>query len=126
MVHPLRQQQIEHMLLCAHIEREKGIDLIEDYFMTQSSLDEITKCAQKLIRKHTDKTLQQTIVRNLSECIVVKMQKKQNLFSRVVRNGLAKLGFSMKRKDVKRAEQLIQKVLPFCDPFPLDNVCVDE
>lgn len=107
---PLRDHQIEQILLNAHIEREAGVDLIEEYFIGSSSLDEITQYAQILLEQMNDPKMQQTIVKNLSECIVVKMQKERRSVAGFFRKLFAKIGLGAKSGEIARAEKLIQKV----------------
>ena len=108
--HPLIEHQIEQLLLRAHIEREAGIDLIEEYFASESSLDLITRRANHLIEQHADPDLHETILKNLSECIVVKMQKDKRSLTGLFRKILLKLGISLgKNSEISRAEKLIYK-----------------
>lgn len=109
---PIRDHQIEQILLSAHTEREAGVDLIEEYFMGSTSLDEITKYAQILLSQNTDPKIQEVIVKNLSECIVVKMQTENRSFMGFFRKIFAKLGWDFKNGEIERAEKLIRKVLP--------------
>ena len=39
----LRQHRIEQLLLEAHLEREAVVDLIEEYYVVENSLDQITR-----------------------------------------------------------------------------------
>lgn len=108
MSQPLRDHQIEELLLNAHQMREEGIDLIDEYFSTESSLDLITKRAHRLLQEHTNPTVQEAILKNLSECIVVKTQKDQRSLAGVARKALNKIGIQLaKSSEVIRAENLI-------------------
>lgn len=108
MSQPLRDHQIEELLLNAHEMRESGIDLIEEYFATESSLDLITKRAHALLQEHTDPAVQESILKNLSECIVVKAQKDRRSIGGMARKALSKIGISFaKSNEIIRAEKLI-------------------
>ena len=109
MQQPIRATQIEELLLHAHIEREVGVDLIEEYFSGQSSLDQITRCAEELIKQTSDPIIQEVIRKNLSECIVVKMQYEKSTLKGFFRKFIAKFGFGYKNREVKRAEKLLQR-----------------
>lgn len=119
----LRDQQIERLLLNAHIERQEGVDLIEEYFERANSLDEITEIAKKLIDEHSDVNLREMIAKNLSECVVVKSQKTRSGF---VSKFLGKLGINFKGSDIGRAERLIQQFWPVSARFPSKNASSDE
>ncbi|NGX37818.1 MAG: hypothetical protein K1000chlam2_00981 [Chlamydiae bacterium] len=105
---PVRDHQIEEMLLKANQMREVGTDLIDEYFARESSLDLITKRAHQLLQQHRDPHIQETILKNLSECIVVKTQKDRRSFGGLTRKALSKIGIPMaKSNEVIRAEKLI-------------------
>ena len=109
--HPLIEHQIEQLLLRAHLEREMGIDLIEEYFASESSLDLITNRAHQLLQQHHDPEMYETIIKNLSECIVVKTQRDKRSLGGLFRKALAKLGISLgKSGEIVRAERLIYKL----------------
>jgi hypothetical protein len=105
---PLRQHRIEQLLLEAHLERQTGIDLIEDYFAVESSLDPITRYAAKLLNERDDPTDREVIVKNLAECIVVKMQRDQRGVRGKMRRFLSRFVDIGKSPEVVRAEVLIK------------------
>ena len=110
MGHPIRDHLIEEILLNAHTHRELGVDLIEEYFLAESSLDYITAGAQKMLQSNTDAELEIVILKNLSECIVVKAQKDRYTLTGVARSFFMKIGFPMRRSnEILRAEQLLKK-----------------
>ncbi|MDN3506250.1 MAG: hypothetical protein P0S96_03375 [Simkaniaceae bacterium] len=108
MDHALLAHLIEELLLSAHVEREAGIDLIDEYFSSQSSLDPITRYASKLLQEIDDPSLQESILKNLSECIVVKMQYEKKSLTGFVRKIFTKIGLDLQNGEVKRAEQLVR------------------
>lgn len=108
MGHPIRDHLIEEILLNAHTHREMGVDLIEEYFLAESSLDYITAYAQKMLKGNSDPQLEKIILQNLSECIVVKAQKDCYTLTGMARNFFVKLGLPLKRSsEILRAEQLL-------------------
>lgn len=110
MGHPVRDHLIEEILLNAHTHREVGVDLIEEYFFRESSLDHITAYAQKLLANIGDAELKKVILSNLSECIVVKAQREQNSFTGKARSWMSKIGIPLPRnKQITRAEKLLPK-----------------
>lgn len=124
---PIRDHQIEQILLSAHTEREAGVDLIEEYFLGSTSLDEITRYAQVLLNQSDDPRVQEVIVKNLSECIVVKMQTENRTMMGFFRKVLSKFGWDAKNSEIERAERLIQKALPPSSSHSLSNdVCASE
>lgn len=105
----IRAHQIEELLLNAHLESEGGIDLIEEYFSMNSSLDSITTYAQELLKKESDPRMRRAIIRNLSECIVVKSQFDRRSIFGVAKRVLQKFGMSIgKHPEILRAETLIK------------------
>ncbi len=109
MGHPIRDHLIEEILLNAHIHREKGVDLIEEYFLAESSLDHVTACAQKLLSANPDPNLEKVILKNLSECIVVKAQRDSYTLTGIARKFFVRMGLPMGRSsEILRAEQLIK------------------
>lgn len=123
---PIRTHQIEQLLLNAHVEREAGVDLIEEYFAGQSSLDEITRYASELLQHTGDSKIQEAILKNLSECIVVKMQYGKKTPLGFFRKFLAKFGCGYKNNEIKRAERLLKRFLPVSDRFPSSGASADE
>ncbi|NGX39754.1 MAG: hypothetical protein KR126chlam1_01087 [Chlamydiae bacterium] len=108
---PMRDHQIEELLLTAHILSEAGEDLIDEYFLTQSSLDQITNRARELLQEHNDPKMQQVICRNLSECIVVKNEQANGSLFGLAKKAFAKLGFNQKKnREIQRAEELIESL----------------
>jgi len=107
----LRDHQIEQILLRAHIEREGGVDLIDEYFYAQSSLDPITRRATQLIKERGDPEELASIAKNLSECIVVKsVQERLSLLGRA-KSCLSRVGIDFgKSREVLRAEKLIKSI----------------
>lgn len=103
-----REHQIEELLLNAHFECESGIDLIDEYFAVESSLDLVTQYAQKLLAEANDSETRQAILRNLTDCIIVKSQhEKKSLFGRI-KIVLSKLGIQLgKNREIRRAESLL-------------------
>jgi hypothetical protein len=95
-------------LLNAHLEREAGIDLIDEYFAEQSALDPITRHASLLLEQIEDPSQRQAIVKNLSECIVVKMQYEKRSLTGFVRRVFTKIGLSFAHGEVQRAEALVK------------------
>lgn len=122
----IRDHQIFELLLYAHIEREVGTDLIEEYFLSESSLDHITRCAQLLLEESQDLEEQEAILKNLSECIVVKVQKNKESLKGFVRKILAKIGLELPSPDIRRAEVLIRQSLPVSAHELSENVSADE
>lgn len=112
MDHTILAHLIEELLLSAHIEREAGIDLIDEYFSSQSSLDPITRYASKLLQEVEDPLLRETILKNLSECIVVKMQYEKKSLTGFVRKIFTKIGLNLQNNEVLRAEQLVKNFAP--------------
>jgi|GEM_PF-2651385 len=108
MDHSILTHLIEELLLNAHIERETGIDLIDEYFASQSSLDPITRYASALLQEYDDPIIRQTILKNLSECIVVKMQYEKKSLTGFVRKIFAKIGLDLQNGEVVRAERLVR------------------
>lgn len=107
----IRAHQIEELLLNAHLEQEGGIDLIDEYFRTYRSLDHITAYAKDLLSQNLDKQTHAAVIKNLSECIVVKNQQDNRSFRALASKWLKKVGFSLgKNPEIVRAEQLIQKI----------------
>ena len=105
---PIRDDQIEELLLNAHLIEE---DLIEKYFTKRSSLDLITNRAREMLGRHTDPQVQETIGKNLSECIVVKSQQEKRSLSGFLKRALTKLGIAFgKNKEITRAEILIREI----------------
>ena len=106
----IRVYQIENLLLTAHLERERGVDLIEECFSEGASLDEVTKTADTLLKQKTDNRVQKAILKNLSECIVVKIQRDRESLFGSFKQCIEKLGFHFKKcSQVQRAERLIQE-----------------
>lgn len=128
MMQSIRDHQIEQLLLNAHKEREAGVDLIEEYFMVCSSLDQITRCARNLLNQNKDSYVQSVILKNLSECIVVKMQKENKTFFGLFRRFIAKFGLGYKNREIERAEKLIQQISTssLSDPPLSDDVFAAE
>jgi len=108
---PIRDHQIEQILLNAHVEREAGVDLIDEYFLSQTSLDPLIKRANELIKEEGDLDLIESIKKNLSECIVVKTQYEKNSWVGRAKKVLSKWGVSLGRsQDVLRAERFIHSI----------------
>ena len=103
-----REHQIEELLLNAHFECESGIDLIDEYFAVESSLDLVTQYAQKLLTETADSQTREAILRNLTDCIIVKSQyEKKSLMGRI-KKSLSKVGINLgKNGEIRRAEALI-------------------
>lgn len=107
----LRQHQIDELLLKAHLEREAGLDLIEEYFINQSSLDLITKRAREMLAEHNDPKVIEAIGKNLSECIVVKSQINRESLLGLVRKFVEKMGINLgKSREIVRAEKVIEEI----------------
>lgn len=107
--HLIIEHQIERLLLSAHIESREGVDLIDEYFLRDGSLDRITKKASLLLDQESDPKYIEIICRNLSECIVVKIERERRSLMGFVKRMLGRLGVSPKKDEqITRAEQLIQ------------------
>ncbi len=105
------EHQIEELLLNAHFECEAGIDLVEEYFSISSSLDPVTEYARTLLEEQSDPHTQEAILRNFSECIVVKNQQVRRSPMGLAKRALAKVGFSLgKNREIARAEQLVEQI----------------
>lgn len=105
----IRRHQIEELLLNAHLESEGGIDLIEEYFATSSSLDRVTEHAHMILQESPDPEIHKAVLKNLAECIVVKNQRDQDSLWGVFRQGLSKLGVPHgKSNEIVRAESLLR------------------
>ncbi|MBS0628991.1 MAG: hypothetical protein JSS30_02060 [Verrucomicrobia bacterium] len=103
-----REHQIEELLLNAHFECESGIDLIDEYFAVESSLDLITQYAEKLLSEISDSQTRAAILRNLSDCIIVKSQYEKKSLIGKIKKSLAKVGIDFgKNREIRRAEALI-------------------
>lgn len=112
-----RQHQIEELLLNAHFECESGIDLIDEYFAVESSLDLVTQFAQKLLAETADSQTREAILRNLTDCIIVKSQYEKKSFVGKIRRGLSKLGINLgKNGEIRRAEALIHQQMEQAPP----------
>ena len=102
---------IEEILHKAHVYREMGSDLIEEYFFLESSLDYITQAAQAILEKNEDPDLEKVILKNLSECIVVKAKKEQYTLVGLTKKALVKLGFPVrKHQEIERAERVLHNL----------------
>jgi hypothetical protein len=105
-----REHQIEELLLNAHFECESGIDLIDEYFAVESSLDLVTQYAQKLLTEVNDLETREAILRNLTDCIIVKSQYEKKSLVGKFKNILSKIGIDLgKNGEIRRAEALIHK-----------------
>lgn len=104
----LRDHQIEEILLGAHLS---DIDLIEEYFSRESSLDPITKKAHQMLLLHSDEISLNAIKRNLSECIIVKSQMKEHSINSLIKKAFKKMGLDFgKDKEITRAEVVLEKI----------------
>lgn len=107
-----REHQIEELLLNAHFECESGIDLIDEYFAVESSLDLITQYAHKMLEQNNDPQMREAIIRNLSDCIIVKSQYEKKSVSGIAKRFLSKVGIDLgKNGEIRRAEALVQAMM---------------
>lgn len=105
-----REHQIEELLLNAHFECESGIDLIDEYFAVESSLDLVTQYAHKLLTEINDLETRDAIIRNLTDCIIVKSQYEKKSLTGKFKKILSKIGIDLgKNGEIRRAEDLIHK-----------------
>ena len=105
----IRRHQIEELLLNAHLESEGGIDLIEEYFATSRSLDRVTEYAHMLLQSGPDADTKKAVLKNLSECIVVKNQRDHYSVMGRIRRTLKKMGIPQgKSSEIIRAERLLE------------------
>lgn len=104
----MRQYQIEELLMNAH---RSDIDLIEEYFLKENSLDLITSQAHQILKLNESPEVHAAIKKNLSECIVVKMQIEKKSIKGLMKKALSKLGFQFgKSKEITRAERLLEEI----------------
>jgi len=112
-----REHQIEELLLNAHFECESGIDLIDEYFAVESSLDLVTQYAQKLLAETADSQTRDAILRNLTDCIIVKSQYEKKSVVGKIKRTLSKLGINLgKNGEIRRAEALIHQQMEHSPP----------
>lgn len=104
----MREVQIEEILMNAH---QTDIDLIEEYFAKEDSLDLITDHAHEILKLNSSPEVHEVIKRNLSECIVVKAQIEQRSLKGFMKKTFKKLGFHFgKNREIARAEILIDQI----------------
>src|SRR5437773_2716875 len=105
-----REHQIEELLLNAHFECESGIDLIEEYFAVESSLDLITQFTHKLLNENNDSQMREAVLKNLSDCIIVKAQIEKKTLPGKAKRLLSKIGINLgKNREIARAERFIRE-----------------
>lgn len=108
---PLRDYQIEKMLLQEENFREREADLIEYYFRKESSLDLVSKRALELLRETQDEYTLELIRKNLLECILVKNQIEKTSVLGWLKKFLTKLGLNLgKSGEIRRAEKVIEVI----------------
>lgn len=112
-----REHQIEELLLNAHFECESGIDLIDEYFSRDPSLDHITQYAQKLLQEIGDAETREAILRNLTDCIIVKSQQEKKSLPGKAKSLLSKIGINLgKNREIERAEAFLHAMNQMRDP----------
>lgn len=108
---PLRDYQIEQMLLQEENYKEQEFDLIEYYFRKESSLDLISKRALELLKDAQDEYTLELIRKNLLECILVKNQIEKTSVLGLIKKFLLKLGVDLgKSGEIRRAEKVIEVI----------------
>lgn len=108
---PLRDYQIEQILLQEENYKEREFDLIEYYFRRESSLDLVSKRALELLKETQDEYTLELIRKNLLECILVKNEMEKTSTLGWVKKIFMRLGLDLgKSREIQRAEKVIEVI----------------